>query len=125
MSDFDSDPDIDSSDDQTGAEVLDADKIGDAGSDYPENFPLDRSVGVEDYGTTSDEEETGESVRRRTSREVPDFDEPDFRSDDDSISLAGLTESDGPEDGELLADLGDEAGPETAEEAAMHVVDEP
>lgn len=116
--------DIEGDDDQAGAELLDGEKIGDVDSDYPENFPLDRSVAVEDYGTTADEEETGESLRRRVAREVPDFDEPGFRSGGDE-TLTGLTDVDDARDGELLADLGDEGGPPTAEEAAMHIADQP
>jgi hypothetical protein len=69
MTDNDSnDGPADGQDGQTGAEQLDADKRGDSGSDYPDNFPLDRSVAVEDHGTTADEEQTGESVRRRAAR---------------------------------------------------------
>ena len=117
--------DLEANDDQASAEALDGDKIGDVGSDYPTNFPLDRSVAVEDYGTTQDEEASGESVRRRLAREVPDFDEPGYRPDDDAESLGGLTQSDEPQDGELLGELGDEWGPATAEESAMHIADQP
>jgi len=111
-------------DGQTGAEQLDADKLGDSGSDYPDNFPLDRSVAVEDYGTTADEEQTGESVRRRAAREVPEASTADVVWSDQNVG-AELTDSGEPMDGKLLGELDDDPGTSTAEEAAMHIVDEP
>ena len=116
--------DLDGNDDQAGAENLDAEKIGDVGSDEPTNYPLDRPVAVEDHGTTADEEETGESVRRRARREVPEVDQADV-IDRPDIG-AGLTSADDdPRDGELLGELDDDPGFATAEEDAMHIVDEP
>src|SRR5690242_12963591 len=54
-------------DDQTGDDVLD---VGYA--------PQDRPWAVDDWGTTAEEEETGESLDGRLAREVPeDSDDPD------------------------------------------------
>lgn len=120
---IDAQPD-DHDDGQTGAEQLDADKLGDSGSDYPDNFPLDRSVAVEDYGITADEEQTGESVRRRAAREVPEASAGDAVRSDENVG-AELADSDEPMDGELLGELDDDPGTAAAEEAAVHIVDEP
>ena len=114
----------DQDDGQTGAEQLDADKLGDSGSDYPDNFPLDRSVAVEDYGITADEEQAGESVRRRAAREVPEASAADAVRSAENVG-AELADSDEPLDGELLGELDDDPGTSTAEEAAVHIVDEP
>ncbi len=119
--------DVDPNDEQGVAESLDQDETGGGDSDYPEDYPLDVPVGVEEYGTTGDEEATGESIRRRVAREEPDFGQPS-RARDDSDGLGagqGLIESDDPEPGVFEADIGDEFGDEPAEEAAIHVIEDP
>jgi hypothetical protein len=119
--------DVEPTDEQDVAESLDQDETGGGDADYPEDYPLDRPLGVEEYGTTGDEEETGESIRRRVAREEPDFGQPNrVRDDPDGIGDGhGLIESDDPEPGVFEADIGDEFGEEPAEEAAIHVIEDP
>jgi hypothetical protein len=117
----------DDQDEQAEAEALDADKTGSSDSDYPDNYPLDRSVAVEDYGTTADEEETGESLRRRVAREVPDVDQVGGTGGvgvDSDIGSELAEADDDPADGELLGELDDDPGVTTGEESAVHIVDE-
>ena len=66
--------------------------------------PLDFPQGVEDWGTTKAEERLGESVRMRAAREEPDVLD---QSEADEDAVTGI------------------AGALSAEEAALHVEDEP
>ena len=125
---------------------------GEAGDD-----PLDRGVipperwsaGIK-FGSTADEQTSGESLDQLLAEEEPDTafdtdDEPPEDSDDDEEAdeyLDGLLLDDGqdPRAGRLVAedegahpdeeedlvarDVGIDAGGATAEEAAMHVVEE-
>lgn len=103
-------------DEQATAERVDADKID------PGDFPPERPLGVEEWGTTPREEEARESVRLRGERtdERDDLREP-------PEPVAGLLhpEDDGEADvtGEAVALEGDEPDVLSAEEAAMHLVE--
>jgi hypothetical protein len=125
---------------------------GEAGDD-----PLDRGVipperwsaGIK-FGSTADEQQTGESLDQLLAEEEPDTpfdvddDLPEDRDDDDEADeyLDGLLLDDGPDPraGRLVAedegahpaaeadlvarDVGIDGGAATAEEAALHVVED-
>ncbi|MGY1742605.1 MULTISPECIES: DUF5709 domain-containing protein [unclassified Blastococcus] len=104
--------------------------------------PAERPWGVDEWGTTGEEESAGESLDGRLARELPDLDDPEGdglgdTSDTDGEPLddevgdrrAGrLVEDDGEwddEEPELYAsDVGIDSGAASAEEAAVHVVPE-
>jgi hypothetical protein len=131
----------------------------------PGDDPLDRGVATPDrwsagmrYGTTTEEEQDGESLDQLLDEEEPDTslddleaveteneDEPGSIDDDDELAdedVDGLLLDDGqdPRAGRLVAedegahadaeadlvasDVGIDGGAATAEEAAVHVVDE-
>jgi hypothetical protein len=121
--------DIDGRDDQDEAEALDADMTDSLEDDYPLDYPAEQPLGVEEYGLTGAEEETGESERLRSAREVPEVDGSDLPEDDlddDAEELVtGLAVADDMGGGELLGELVDAELDPSAEEAAMHIVDEP
>jgi hypothetical protein len=73
-----------------------------------EPAPLDFPQGVDEWGTTKAEERMGESVRRRAAREEPDVLD-DLEADEEADEEAGTGV----------------AGALSAEEAALHVEDEP
>src|SRR3954453_23127414 len=81
------------------------------------------------YATTSAEERVHESVADRARRENPEVGTGDFgREDEDSVAGA-LYEPDSDVDevdvtAEETAEMGDEAGAFSAEEAAMHITSE-
>jgi len=142
-------------------EVLDASDTLDG---KPGDDPLDRGVATPDrwsagmrYGTTSEEEQEGESLDQHLAEEEPDdaFDTGDEDDDEDEESgyftgdediadedIDGLLLDDGPdpragrlvaedegarpdEEADLVArDTGIDGGAASAEEAAMHVVDD-
>ena len=142
-------------------EVLDASDTLDG---KPGDDPLDRGVATPDrwsagmrYGTTSEEEQEGESLDQHLAEEEPDdaFDTGDEDDDEDEESgyftgdediadedIDGLLLDDGPDPraGRLVAedegahtvdeadlvarDTGIDGGAASAEEAAVHVVDE-
>ena len=120
--------DIDGRDDQDEAEALDADTTDSLEDDYPLDYPADEPLGVDEYGLTGAEEEAGESERLRSARELPEVDGshlPEDDLDDDAEELVtGLAVAD-EGDGELLGELVDVELDPSAEESAMHVVDEP
>jgi hypothetical protein len=119
--------DLEDYDVQDGSDSLD----GDPGDD-----PLDRGVAPPErwsaamrFGTTAAEQEDGESLDDRLAEEEPDSlligDDPDPR--------AGRLVAEGPEDATADAseeddlearDAGIDGGAATAEEAAVHVVDD-
>ena len=97
------------------------------------------------YGNTAEEESRGESLDQRIAQEEPDFDyESDSWSDDDgdddqvgnersgrlTISGNGDDDADSPEDADnpqrdvFAQDVGIAGSAATAEEAAMHVIDD-
>lgn len=129
---------IDDSQDQ--AEALDDDKLG---GDYPPEEPL----GVEEYGTTAAEERYGEPLDERIRREEPEVGEGDGREPDsppvlvdpDGVEadvLASAVPGSADDLGELdvddpvggdptLRDVATELeAPMSAEEAAVHVIDD-
>ncbi len=126
---------------QDRAESLDDDKLGD---EYPPEEPL----GIDEYGTTPAEERWDEPIAERVEREEPDVmpaeDEgvelvaPDEgrQADEEKDAIASTPREDpnqGPlSDEDIVADdpdLRDVAneltGTAPAEEAAIHVTDEP
>ena len=111
-------------DDQDVAEALDSD-VTEHEDDEDGDYPLDRALGVTDYGTAPDEEATPESWARRSARENPEVGMPGaYHGDPDAVP--GLTAPDDldPGDGELLGDRVDDPELPSAEEAAMHLTDE-
>lgn len=105
--------------------------------------PPERPYAVEDYGTTQDEQAAGETLDRRLAREQPD---PQPEADDD---IGDLSDGDGEpwDEGEagdartgrlaedddsratrgnrtLGRDVGIDGGAASAEEAAVHTIDD-
>ena len=106
--------------------------------------PAERPWVTDDYGTTAREEHDGESLDQRLARELPDI-----GGDDDGDGLGDTSDTDGellddevgdPRSGRLIAadgggpldtddelfaeDAGIDGGAASAEEAAVHVVDD-
>ena len=123
----------------------------------PENDPLDRGVAPPErwsaamkFGSTADEQETGESLDQLLAEEEPDaaldldddLPEDDEDTDEADEYLDGLLLDDGPdpragrlvaedegahpdEEADLVArDVGIDGGAASAEEAAVHVVED-
>lgn len=99
--------------------------------------PPDRWSPAQGYGNTPSEEARGESLDQRLKQEEPDFDpSKDTWSDDDledgevgghrSGRLIAPDEGSGFDDesAAIATDMGIDGGAASAEEAAMHVVDE-
>jgi hypothetical protein len=129
-----------------GDDTLDGDRVGD---------PLDTGIvaadrwaGANRFGTTAAEQRAGESLDQRLAEEVPDVDPyADPPDDEDELTRRGYEEE--PRSGRLVAedegfgaddeagtardvgvdtvarDVGVDAGGASAEEAAVHVVDDP
>ncbi len=102
--------------------------------------PLERPVGVDTFGMTEAEQREGESLGRKLSTEVPEVPlasdddvDPRFRPVDGEVGdkRAGrlLAEDEGvgeDTESELVAeDVGIDGAAASAEEAAVHVIDEP
>jgi hypothetical protein len=116
--------DLEDYDVQDGSDSLD----GDPGDD-----PLDRGVVPPErwsaamrFGTTAAEQEDGESLDQRLAEEDPDSlpldDDPDPRA---GRLVAADETADASEEDDLEArDAGIDGGAATAEEAAVHVVDD-
>jgi hypothetical protein len=102
--------------------------------------PADRWSGANRFGTTPAEERAGESLDQLLAQEEPDVDPYDEGDDDeDELTRRGYEED--PRAGRLVAedqgfgedeeadsvawDAGIDAGGASAEEAAVHVVDDP
>lgn len=124
--------------DQHG-EALDAELL-------PEEFPEDRPLASRDYGTTEAEQARREPLDRRLRREEPDFGAAVDEENGDDTDGEGDADADGPdllsqagEDGrdvtkELVAersrrdrhpdDSGQPRSPRSAEEDAVHLVEE-
>ena len=91
--------------------------------------PRDYPQAVNEFGTTAAEESRGESLAQRVAREEPDFGEqgaPSGDLDDETGRVVEPITEGGIDDeaasiGELVTD---DASGLSAEEAAMHVVDE-
>jgi hypothetical protein len=124
---------------QDTTEALDDDEVGDP---YDVGYePSDKWAGANRFGTTAAEEEQGETLDQRLLQEEPDFgaDEDDTDTDEDESTRRGweqdpragrlIAEDEGlgPDDEEdsVAYDAGIDSGAATAEEAAVHVVDEP
>jgi hypothetical protein len=135
-------------DEQAAAETLDDDKLS-------EEFPPDRPMGVDEYGVTASEELVDEPLADRVAREVPEpLAAPEDDAVDTSVGTLVDTDEGGRPDTEKdavasearVADfrtggadpddiaIGDEdlrdvaterVEDTTAEEAAMHLTDEP
>ena len=87
--------------------------------------PSDRPASF-DWGVTGAEDDVGEPLSVRVSHERPDFgDSRAVRADDDELVLIDDAD-DGVEDreDELVADASTDEPSRSAEEAAVHVVDE-
>jgi hypothetical protein len=118
----------DTGDAQDVAEALDPDVLPDY--DDPEGtlqYPPDRPTGVNQYGTTAAEERVDEPLDERRRRELPDVDETDVEVD---TTIAGRLIAPGADDPVLADDEPEAIGsaaqePDlSAEEAAVHVVDD-
>jgi len=110
----------DSGDPQDLAEAFDADKIDD------EDFPPERPLGVDEFGTTQAEEDRGESLDRRLRREddrrdlsdepqpvgrlLPPDDQPGEDTTAEEVAVQGNLDDDDQRPEEL-----------SAEEAAVHL----
>ena len=89
--------------------------------------PGDEPVAVDDFGTTAEEQRTGESLDGRLSREEPEAEAPG--ADAATPAVGRLVQEDegvrdDTESEEIAEDVGPDTGGFTAEEAAMHVEDE-
>lgn len=107
--------------------------------------PPERPRGMDKFGTTAAEERQGETLDQRLAQEEPD----DWQADDGSDGIGDSSDSDGeplddqvgyrrsgrlvaPDEGAhsdtekdvVARDVGIDGGAASAEEAAMHVVDE-
>ncbi|HEY1487975.1 MAG TPA: DUF5709 domain-containing protein [Micromonosporaceae bacterium] len=99
----------------------------------------DRWSGANCFGTTAAEQREGETLDQRLAEEVPDIADDDGDEDEDELSRRGYERE--PRAGRLFAedeglgpdeepdavafDAGIDAGAASAEEAAMHIVDDP
>lgn len=92
-------------------------------TELDEELPLpgDRPLGANDLVTPA-EQRDGETVRTRVAREIPD-DVPD-RTDDQPGRMVEETEDGKDVTRELVADETDDRAGLTAEEAAVHVVED-
>ena len=121
------------SDPQEQAEQLDPDKlVGDhddptAGGEFPPDEPL----GVDEYGTTANEEKFDEPLAERVAREEPDVSSEAMGADEGQMRLIGPgAEDDAMYEVDTEPDAIAEAvdAPDTelsAEEAAVHPTTEP
>lgn len=125
--------------------VLDPEDTLEDRDPYDEGYsPPERPLEVDEFGTTPEEEREGESWDARLAREVPDVqrgegddlgdtEDTDGELIDDELGefragrLVAADEGTGEDtDDELYAsDVGIDGGAASAEEAAVHVVDDP
>lgn len=112
--------DIDVDESMTAGELLDR-----------EHSPVDRSVAVEDFGTTAEEVRAGEPLDGRLAREVPDPSldvDVTFLSEAEGVGDAPAGRIVEPDEGtreddvkeNVARDVGRDEGMRSAEEAAMH-----
>jgi len=102
----------------------------DEGHALPERLPA-----THDFGTTAEEQRRGESWQQRLLQEEPDVDPsmvPEPREDELEVIVRGVARTGrlaasetGPTDDVIARDVGVDGGAASAEEAAMHVVEEP
>jgi hypothetical protein len=92
------------------------------------SVPHDRPLGVTAWGTTAAEERTDEPLYRRIRREEPDVDQGAVAPDNPAPRLldpdSDIDEVDKTSELVALTDEDDSAGL-SAEESAVHIVDEP
>ena len=125
--------------------VLDPEDTLEGRDPYDEGYsPPERPLEVDEFGTTAEEEREGESWDARLARELPDVqpgkgddlgdtEDTDGELVDDELGefragrLVAANEGIGDDtDDELYAsDVGIDGGAASAEEAAVHVVDDP
>jgi hypothetical protein len=145
VSDYDSRDDVRQADDINDDGVLEGDDTLD--SDRVEDpldtgiAPADRWSGADRFGTTPAEEAAGESLDQRLAEELPDIDpdaDPAADADEDELTRRGyetdpragrLVEDDEgsgeDEEADSVAwDAGIDGGGASAEEAAIHVIDD-
>jgi uncharacterized protein DUF5709 len=110
------------------SDTLDDDRVGDP-LDTGLSAP-DRWSGANRFGTTAAEQRTGESLDRKLAGEEPDVDPyAEDADDEDELTRRGYERD--PRagrlsaDGSLAWDVGIDGGGASAEEAAVHVVEEP
>ena len=108
--------------------------------------PPERPLGAEHYGITADEQHRGESLDQRLAEEVPD---DSFDADEGDDGLGDTSDTDGElrdgevggnrsgrlvapgegahdeHDGMVGSDVGIDGSAASAEEAAMHITDDP
>src|SRR5678816_4237193 len=101
-------------DDQDRSEGLDDDVLEDL-----EEYPPERPLGAEDYGTSAQEERVDEPAWERARRELP---ERERRADRGVPLLAGDTDLEGElaEEDDGPYDVDPDRTPLSAEEAAIH-----
>lgn len=124
---------------------LEEEGIPDLQDGYPEQYwaedpqkapvPGDRPVGVDDYGTTPEEERENEPLDGRLNREMPDPTQAAdpvaaVAMDETSRETARLVQPDegvheDTESDEVADEVGQDAGGFTAEESAVRVEHEP
>lgn len=87
-------------------------------------IPNDRPVAIDEFGTTADEMSEGESLDARLARELPDTPEVDEHRSGRLVEPDEGARED--HDAQLVAaDVGIDGGAASAEEAAVHDVEEP
>lgn len=95
-------------------------------TDEGDPVPRDYPQGVQEWGTTAEEEKLGESLRMRSAREMPDVVESEPPYLNRPLYEPGAEEGIADTEPELVGDVDGAAGePLSAEEAAMQIVDEP
>ncbi|MER7465364.1 DUF5709 domain-containing protein [Streptomyces sp. NPDC097981] len=102
--------------------------------------PPERPLAVADHGTTAEEQHLGETLDQRLARELPDPDAADVADWDESAETADVAPEAGPVRAGRLADteetgpvrhisvlardVGVNGGAASAEEAAVHLIEE-
>lgn len=118
----------DTRDPQDVAESLDPEVLPDY--DDPEGtleYPPDRPMGVEEYGITPAQERVDEPLAERVAREVPES--SGSRRGQRGVGRLAAPGDDDPtfddDEAEAIADYTEDAADLSAEEDAVHVIDEP
>jgi hypothetical protein len=87
--------------------------------------PGDEPMALDDFGTTAEEQRTGESLEGRLRREEPEVPEP---SDDAGRAGRLVQQDEGVRDDteseEIADDVGQDTGGFSAEESAVHIEDD-
>lgn len=100
--------------------------------------PGDRPKAADDYGVTAAEQRRGEPIAERVTREVPDPTSDDLDVDDADRSYEALARGNGrivepgsedvdrvDDEKDAVGTMYDDEGAPSAEEAAMHITDQP